>query len=143
MRLANIIASGDVAGDGAVHSFGFQYGYSYSRRTMPIVPPRYGKSEMHPVVLLRSTPVEQAIGRAPHALIAPTKGVEVARFGNRAVVVNHRSSPINLRDVPTISRIALDLTREGYVAAHSAVYLELDPTAIRGTRGAGPAEVEQ
>ena len=110
---------------------------------MPIVPPRYGKSEMHPVVLLRSTPVEQAIGRAPHALIAPTKGVEVARFGNRAVVVNHRSSPINLRDVPTISRIALDLTREGYVAAHSAVYLELDPTAIRGTRGAGPAEVEQ
>ena len=30
-------------GKGKVFSFGFQYGYSYSRRTMPIVPAQYGK----------------------------------------------------------------------------------------------------
>ena len=50
------IARTDI-GAGSVYSFGFEYGYSYSRRTMPIVPPSYGRREMHPIVLLKQTPV--------------------------------------------------------------------------------------
>ena len=49
-------------GSGCVFSFGFQYGYSYSRRTMPIVPSQYGRREMHPVVLLKETPVAALAG---------------------------------------------------------------------------------
>jgi hypothetical protein len=77
-------------GKGKIFSFGFQYGHSYSRRTMPIVPPQYGKREMHPVVLLTETPVEKLAGISPLALMKPMKGVEFARFGKRLLIVNHR-----------------------------------------------------
>ena len=52
---------------------------------MPIVPSRYGRREMHPVVLLHPTPVEAVIGTSPLAVLPPTRGVETARFGERVV----------------------------------------------------------
>lgn len=116
------------AGRGEVHSFGYQHGYSYSRSSMPIVPPRYGRREMHPVVLLPRTPVEQAIGRAPSPL-PQHKGLETARFGDRdVVVVNHRSSPVYLSDFggrAVERRVDLVPSAPGWVAAHSATYLQL------------------
>jgi hypothetical protein len=60
--IGTYIQSGKVAiaqtdfGKGSVFSFGFQFGHAYSRRTMPYVPPQYGKREMHPVVLLKKRP---------------------------------------------------------------------------------------
>lgn len=111
-------------GAGRVFSFGFQYGYAYSRRTMPIVPPQYGKREMHPVVLLKETPVAALAGPAPSAPLAPRKGVEFARFGSRLVVVNHRASPIDLRPLSVRRAIPLIPTAPGWLAAHSAVLLE-------------------
>jgi hypothetical protein len=112
-------------GQGKVYSFGFQYGYSYSRRTMPIVPPQYGKQEMHPIVLLTKTPVEKIAGVSPLAPMKPVKGVEFARFGKKLVMVNHRSSPVDIRRIKAKRIIPLIPTAKGWLAAHAAVYLEV------------------
>ena len=112
-------------GPGRVFSFGFQYGHSYSRRTMPIVPSQYGRREMHPVVLLEKTPVAALAGISPLAPLAPIKGVELARFGNYLVVVNHRSSPVDITSIKIRKAIPQVPSAPGWLAAHSAVCLEL------------------
>ncbi len=112
-------------GKGRVFSFGFQNGYSYSRRTMPIVPSHYGKREMHPVVLLKETPVAALVGAAPHLPMAPIKGVEFARFGKHLVIVNHRASPVDVSSVKSRQAISQVPSAPGWLAAHSAVCLEL------------------
>lgn len=112
-------------GKGSVYSFGFQYGYAYCRRTMPIVPPQYGKREMHPVVLLTKTPVEKLAGISPLAPMKPVKGVEFARFGKGLVIVNHRSSPVDIRGIKAKKVIAQVPSARGWLAAHSAAFIEL------------------
>jgi hypothetical protein len=109
-------------GAGRIFSFGFQYGHAYSRRTMPIVPPQYGKREMHPIVLLHETPVAALAGSSPLAPMTPVKGVEFARFGKNLVIVNHRSSPVNISGIPAGKIISLVPSAPGWLAAHSAVY---------------------
>ena len=112
-------------GKGCITSFGFQYGYSYSRRTMPIVPSRYGKLEMHPLILLEKTPVAVLAGISPEIPIPPMKGVEFARFGTKhLVIVNHRSSPVEIGEIPALRAIHQIPTAPGWLAAHSAVCLE-------------------
>jgi hypothetical protein len=129
--LGSYIQSGKTAiaqtrvGAGSVYSFGFQYGYSYSRRTMPIVPPQYGKREMHPIVLLKQTPIAELIGASPALPIAPRKGVEFARFGNRLITVNHRASPIDISGIPNKRIIAQYPIAGGCLAAHSAACMEM------------------
>jgi hypothetical protein len=112
-------------GRGRMISFGFQYGYSYSRRTMPIVPPEYGKREMHPIVLLKETPVASLLGPSPLLSIEPIRGVEFAHFGNRLIVVNHRSSPINIRGIDVRNEDPQIASESGTLAAHSATLLKL------------------
>ncbi len=112
-------------GKGKVFSFGFQYGYSYSRRTMPIVPPQYGKREMHPVVLLKQTPVAAFAGISPLAPMLPIKGVEFARFGKKLVIVNHRASPVDIRGIQFRKAVPQLPVVPGWLMAHSAIYLEL------------------
>lgn len=112
-------------GKGKVYSVGFEYGYAYCRRTMPIVPPQYGKREMHPIVLLRETPVAALAGVSPLAPMPPMKGVEFARFGRKIVIVNHRSSPIDISGIKARRDIQLTPSAPDWLAAHSAVYLEL------------------
>ncbi len=111
-------------GSGRVLSFGFQYGHAYARRTMPIVPSNYGRREMHPVVLLKETPVASLLGISPLAPIAPLKGVEFARFDSRLVIVNHRSSPVDIRAISARRAITQVPSAPGWLAAHSAVLLE-------------------
>jgi len=108
-----------------VFSFGFQYGHSYSRSTMPIVPPQYGKREMHPVVLLKETPIAAFVGSSPSLPMSPIKGVEFAHFGNAWMMVNHRSSPVNIGGIQAKRALPLIPSAPGWLAAHSAVYLEL------------------
>jgi hypothetical protein len=112
-------------GAGRVFSFGFQYGYSYSRRTMPVVPPNYGRREMHPLILLKETPVAALVGPSPQVPIAPIKGVEFSRFGKHIILVNHRSSPVDIRSIA--ARLALPQvpSAPGWLAAHAATCLEL------------------
>jgi hypothetical protein len=112
-------------GDGSVFSFGFQYGHSYSRRTMPIVPPNYGRREIHPVVLLKETPVATLAGPSPQAPMAPIRDVEFARFGRHLVIVNHRSSPVDISRIAVRRALPQVPSAPGWLAAHSAVYLEL------------------
>lgn len=129
--VATYIQSGRTAiaattvGEGTVYSFGFQYGYAYSRRTMPIVPPEYGRREMHPVVLLTTTPVEALIGLSPTAVMPPMKGVEQARFGRSVVVVNHRASAVDIRGIAASQTVPQVPSAPGWLAAHSAVYVTL------------------
>lgn len=129
--LATYIATGRTGmaetrlGAGRVLSFGFQYGYAYSRRTTPIVPPHYGKREMHPIVLLRETPVAACIGVSPAAPLPPRRGVEVARFGSHVVIVNHRASPIELGALAERPGRHLVPSAPGWLAAHSALQVSL------------------
>jgi hypothetical protein len=111
-------------GIGRVLSFGFQYGYAYSRRTMPIVPPHYGKREMHPIVLLEETPVAALVGVSPLAPLRPLKGVEFVWFGPRLVIVNHRASPVEIGTIAARRTIFQIPSAPGWLAAHSAVMLE-------------------
>lgn len=113
-------------GSGQVLSFGFQYGYAYSRLTMPFVPPNYGRREMHPIVLLKQTPVASLIGTSPLAPLTPIKGVEFARFGPRLVIVNHRSSPVAIGSIVARREIAQIPSAPGWLAGHSATCLELE-----------------
>jgi hypothetical protein len=128
--LATYIYSGKAAiaetrlGSGRIVSFGFEYGYAYSRRTMPIVPPQYGKREMHPIVLLKETPVATLLGVSPSCPQPPRKGVEFARFGSQFVVVNHRASPIDLGALGGHRAIPQIPSAPGWLAAHSAVFIE-------------------
>ena len=110
-------------GAGHVFSFGFQYGHSYCRRTMPVVPPGYGRREMHPVVLLDETPVAALAGPSPLVPRPPVKGVEFARFGANWVIVNHRASPVEISGIPARRTCHLVPSAPGHLAAHSAVCL--------------------
>lgn len=110
-------------GEGRVYSFGFEYGHSYSRQTMPIVPPVYGKREMHPVVLLEKTPVEAIVGVCPDLPCMAQRGLEFARFGDRWVIVNHLPCAIELGNSKGQSMIHTAPTVPGYLAAHSGVFL--------------------
>jgi hypothetical protein len=92
---------------------------------MPIVPPRYGKSGMHPVILLRQTPVAALAGVSPLAPMPPVKGVEFARFGSRWIIVNHRSSPVDIRGIPARHVLPQVPSAPGWLAAHAAVCLTL------------------
>jgi hypothetical protein len=129
--LATYIQSGKTGlaetrlGTGRVLSFGFQYGYAYSRRTMPIVPPQYGRREMHPIVLMKETPVAAFVGVSPLALLPPRKGIECARFGSVLIIVNHRASPVDISDVRSKRARPQIAGAPGWLAAHSAVCLEL------------------
>jgi hypothetical protein len=112
-------------GAGRVLSFGFQYGHAYSRRTMPIVPPNYGRREMHPVVLLKETPVAALVGPSPLAPLPPLKGVEFARFGQKLVIVNHRASPVDISGIAARRALLQVPSAPGWLAAHAATCLEL------------------
>lgn len=111
------------AGQGCLFSFGFEYGYAYCRRTMPIVPPDYGRREMHPLVLLKRTPVAELIGPSPLLPVAPIKGVEFARFGQHWVVVNHRSSPVSIQGMSGTFERPQVAASPGCLAAHSAALI--------------------
>ncbi|HKT57106.1 MAG TPA: beta-galactosidase trimerization domain-containing protein [Microbacterium sp.] len=132
--LATYLGSGERAmtrtaiGSGAVYSIGFEYGYAYARQTMPIVPPQYGRREMHPLPLLRETPVAAFLGVAPSAVTTVAKGVEFARFGDRLVVVNHRASPVSLPELAELPVIAQLDAAPGVVAGHSAACFHLRPS---------------
>lgn len=91
---------------------------------MPIVPPGYGKREMHPVILLETTPVAALAGQSPLLPISPRKGVEFARFGKHWVIVNHRSEPFDISAIPCERCHCTVPTAPGWLAAHSAVLLE-------------------
>lgn len=116
--------AGTERGAGRVLSFGFQYGYAYSRRTMPIVPANYGRREMHPLVLLKETPVAALIGVSPQAPLPSLKGVECARFGGHLVMVNHRSTPLDFSRLTARRVIGQMPSAPGWLSAHAAVYLE-------------------
>jgi hypothetical protein len=129
--LGKYIQSGKTAiaqtaiGGGQVFSFGFQYGHAYSRRSMPIVPPQYGRREMHPIVLMKQTPAATLVGTSPLAILPPVKGLECARFGSRLVVVNHRSSPVSLARLKVKSELPQLPGATGWLAGHAATLLEL------------------
>jgi len=63
-------------------------------------------------------------GRSPLAPMAPVKGVEFARFGSKLVIVNHRSSPVDISCIKSRQTLPLLVSAPGILAAHSAIYIE-------------------
>lgn len=109
-------------GEGRVISFGFEYGYAYVRESMPIVPPNYGRREMHPIVLLERTPVEALIGTPEGLPIAPGRGIEIVRHDDGSLIVlNHRPTPLDVSTLPV--GVHLVPSAPGFLAGHSACYL--------------------
>ena len=92
---------------------------------MPIVPPNYGRREMHPVVLMKETPIAHLVGPSPLLPIALIKGVEFARFGEVLVIVNHRASPVDISGIKAGNTLPQIPCAAGWLAAHSAIYLQL------------------
>jgi hypothetical protein len=88
---------------------------------MQWVPAQYGKREMHPVVLLTKTPIEKLAGISPLAPMKPLKGVEFARFGKQLIIVNHRSSPIDISGIKAKKKLPIVPSVGGWLAAHSSV----------------------
>jgi hypothetical protein len=78
---------------------------------------------MHPVVLLTQTPVEKLAGLSPLAPMKPFKGVEFARFGKKLVIVNHRSSPVNISGIKARQTVTQMRSVSGWLAGHSGVLL--------------------
>ena len=78
-------------------------------------------AEMHPVVLLTKTPVEKIAGISPLAPMKPAKGVEFAKFGRHLVILNHRSTPLDIRSIKAKKSIVQVPSAKGWLAAHSAV----------------------
>jgi hypothetical protein len=79
---------------------------------------------MHPIVLLKETPIAALVGSSPLVPMPPVKGVEFARFGKRLVIVNHRSSPVDISGIKAHKIIPQMPSASGWLAAHSATCLE-------------------
>jgi hypothetical protein len=58
--------------------------------------------------------------------VSPVRGVEMARFGKKHIVmVNHRSSPVNIHGIAARNVVSQIPSEHGWLAAHSAMCLEL------------------
>jgi hypothetical protein len=112
-------------GNGHVYSFGFEYGYAYSRRSMPAVPPSYGRQEAHPVVLLPLTPVEAILRRHTAPAWKGAKGLQIAQFGDAVVCVNHRPDPVNIEQFNARDAIWQVAPNDGKLPANSAVFFRV------------------
>ena len=77
---------------------------------------------MRPVVLLKETPVAALAGRSQQTAGISIKDVEIARFGEHVIMVNHRASPVDISH--TAVRRAVSQAR-GWLSWHSAVCLEI------------------
>lgn len=111
-------------GNGHVYSFGFEYGYAYSRRTTPPVPHAYGRHEAHPVVLLKDPPAAQIARATAPAKWNGAKGIEAAWFGTNVVIVNHRSVPFSLNQFHYHNAVWQIPSEMNVLMPHSAVLLK-------------------
>jgi hypothetical protein len=69
---------------------------------------------------------------SPLARMLPIKAVEFAKFGSRLIIVNHRSSPVNITDVCAKRMISQIPSGTGWLAAHSAMLLEVENNPAGG-----------
>lgn len=77
-----------VFGKGAVHSFGFDYGFAYGSREHLPVAREYKKENHYPLTIIARTPVEKLLtdhGIATHR----RRGVEEIVFQKGVLVINH------------------------------------------------------
>jgi hypothetical protein len=69
--------------------------------------------------------VASLVGVSPGIPLKPNKGVEFGRFGNQLIVVNHRSSPVDISSIRARNAMAQLPSAAGWLAAHSATCLEI------------------
>lgn len=114
-----------VFGKGCVYSFGFMPGYQAAARTAPHVPTSQRNRELYPLVMMRHDPVRDILLRhaAPDTPIA-LKDVEAAAFTHGLVVINHRSTPVNLPLNGTW--YSQQPMSGGILPAHSAAWIKED-----------------
>lgn len=113
-------------GKGCVYSFGFMPGYQYAARTAPHVPPTQRNNALYPLTHMEHNPLRDVLlaHAAPDTSIA-LKDVECAAFEHGLIVINHRSTPVELPVEGDI--IAQRAVCGKLLPAHSAAFI---PTEV-------------
>lgn len=75
-------------GRGAVHSFGFSYGFAYGSREHLPVAREYKKENHYPLTVMARTPVEKLLIDSGEAR-SRSRGIERIDFENGELVINH------------------------------------------------------
>ena len=105
--------SRNVFGKGCVYSFGFMPGYQIAARTAPHVPLSQRNNALYPLTHMEHNPLREILlaHAEPDTPIA-MKDVECAAFEGGLIVVNHRSTPVELpldgcihAQQPTVGRL--------------------------------------
>lgn len=110
-------------GRGWVYSFGFMPGYQIAARTAPHVPPSQRNSALYPFTHMARNPLREILLRhaAPDVPFA-MKDIETAAFEHGLIVVNHRSTPVQL---PASGGLhGQQPLSGGLLPAHSAVFIQ-------------------
>ena len=87
-------------GKGCVYSFGFMPGYQIAARTAPHVPSSQKNNALYPLAFMKHHPLKEILlsCTAPDVPFG-MKDVEWAAFEHGMVVINHRSTPIQVLNI--------------------------------------------
>lgn len=107
-------------GLGTVYGLGFFYGYCYTAKDGPHVPPAWRNEEMYPVKQMRDDIAMDMVRRECAPAAAPRRGVESAVFENGTVLVNHTPFPVFLEHTENAD---FQYPCGSTLLPHSAVYL--------------------
>lgn len=115
--------SRNVFGKGCVYSFGFMPGYQVAARTAPHVPPSQRNNALYPLTHMERNPLRDILLAhvSPDTPIA-MKDVEAAAFEHGLIVINHRSTPVQL--CVKGEWTAQQPASGSILPAHSAVFIQ-------------------
>lgn len=84
-------------GSGRQLAFGFDYGYAYTAKIAPHVPPEQKNNELYPLTMMKQNLLAELLagaGLAPH----DQKGIETARFADGQILINHTAYPFTVEE---------------------------------------------
>lgn len=117
-------------GKGAVYSFGFLYGFSYTEKIAPHVPREQKNEELYPITMLTDNPVRDILEKVLGRELVPHQGIEEVEFENGTIFVNHTSYPYLLpqRDKKwfTDMRIRDRFSGDNLLLPRTGVFIEND-----------------
>lgn len=83
-------------GNGAVYSFGFLYGFSYTEKIAPHVPREQKNEELYPLTMLTDDPAKEILETVLGRELVLHRGIETMEFENGTIFINHTSYPYAL-----------------------------------------------
>ena len=115
-------------GNGAVYSFGFLYGFSYTEKIAPHVPREQKNEELYPLTMLRDDPAKEILETVLGRKLELHRGIEITEFENGTIFINHTSYPYILpkegRKWFTDMRIREEVQAEQVLLPRTGVFVE-------------------